>query len=298
MNARTIVYSGHPLAIAHLPEMRAEEFQHVVYMPIAADGVFDLPDGLRWATPAIYAVFDHLHGARCPDLFTDWYVYLSVKHGWVDAGQAGNREGWHIDGFGSPGDKNFIWCDSTPTEYLKGTFVVPSDHKGCLERLAYLAGKVGIQHKPRNDLAPLHITQGHLETHTLYELGQTVHQPSKALVSGMRTFVKISVSRERYDLVGNARNPLLPSTHWPLKAREGVRNHPTSQPGGGTALSASQRVTPAPSHKSLWRHGTVVTPCTMMAGPVTVAATHGIHKGTQVAADTGLVDLHNEGSLA
>jgi len=257
MNARNIIYSGQPLAIARL-HLDAEEFQHVVYMPIKDKGArARIPENLRWAWPAVDAVLGHLrHGGRCPDLFESWYVYLTAKRSWVDVGTAGNREGWHIDGYGSNGDKNFIWCDSIPAQYMKGTFNLPADHKECLERLEYLGGKMGTHF----------ITEGTLAAHQLYDLGQTVHRCNIAKFSGMRTFLKVSVSRDKYDLKGNARNPLLPSTHWPLKDRQGTRNHPTAQPGNGRAEAYA-------------------------------IATHGIHKGTQIA-QTGAEELHNEGSLS
>lgn len=263
MSNRNIIYSGHPLAIENL-KLDAEEFQHVVYMPIKDKGEMRprLPESLRWTWPAIDATLAHLWGPRCPDLI-DWYVYLTVKRSWVDAGTAGNREGWHIDGYGSNGDKNFIWCDTVPAEYMKGTFNLPAGHAECLERLEYLGGKMGTHF----------ISSGSLEPSQLYDLGQSVHRCGIAQVSGMRTFLKVSVSRDKYDLKGNARNPLLPSTHWPLKDRLGTRNHPTAQPGNGRA----EAYTAAP-----WPH---------------MVATHGIHKGTQIA-QTGTEQLHNEGSLS
>lgn len=293
MSNRNIIYSGHPLAIANL-KLDAEEFQHVVYMPVKAlDGGHHarLPDNLEWTRPAVDAVLRHLWGPRCPDLFESWYVYLSIKRSWVDAGTAGNREGWHIDGYGSNGDKNFIWCDAVPAEYLKGTFNLPADHADCLERLEYLGDKRG----------SFFINDGTLEPFQLYDLGSTVHRCAIAKVSGMRTFLKVSVSRDKYDLKGNARNPLLPSTHWPLKDRQGTRNHPTAQPGNGRA--EAYRECEVSLAMTMHRDGTITrrhafeAPYGLQVKPSTVTATHGIHKGTQIA-QPGTVELHNEGSLA
>jgi len=317
MSNRNIIYSGHPLAIANL-QLEAEEFQHVVYMPIRSKPTYgsrfmplvSIPDGLMWAYPAVAAVMDHLKGYRCPDLLTDWYVYLTVKRSWVEAGTAGNREGWHIDGYGSNGDKNFIWCDSVPAEVLKGTFSLPTDHAECLSRLEYLGSKAGTHHLSHHCLEPFQ----------LYDLGQSVHRCATAKVSGMRTFLKVSVSRDKYDLKGNARNPLLPSTHWPLKDRQGTRNHPTAQPGNGRAtayraaeeslesfvvphgmarmednrgLDAVKVGDPAEFCRCRNNLECITTKC----GQEYEIATHGIHKGTQIA-QTGTEQLHNEGSLS
>lgn len=201
----------------HTFKNRATEFQHVVYMPIKTPGRYyvdrlQVPDNLHWALPladkALASLLD-------PDGYES-YVYLTVKHGWVEKGQAGNREGWHIDGWGSDGDENYIWCDRVPTEYLVVPGIeLPLDHAKCLERL--------------RDLENYHHVRT-LEPLKLYRLGSSIHRCGIAKESGMRTFVKVSISKHKYDLLGNARNPLLPETHWPLKPREATRNHPTSGP--------------------------------------------------------------------
>lgn len=298
MSNRNIIYSGHPLAIANL-QLDAEEFQHVVYMPIKDKGEMRprLPENLRWTWPAIDATLAHLWGPRCPDLI-DWYVYLTVKRSWVDAGTAGNREGWHIDGYGSNGDKNFIWCDTVPAEYMKAIGVaLPADHAECLEYLEQAAATCIFKGDP---LPPL-------QTNTLYDLGSTIHRCGIAKVSGMRTFLKVSVSRDKYDLKGNARNPLLPSTHWPLRDRQGTRNHPTAQPGNGRAESYRPTIgQPLLDHVDTWMGLKDRSPVPgfpsddrMMVREELglVTATHGIHKGTQIA-QSGTEQLHNEGSLS
>lgn len=251
-----LVRSRAPLDLGAFPN-QAEEFQHVVYMPIkpreyAYFRRLDLPEHLDWAFPLLQAVSAHI-GPQ------PRYVYLTVRHHWVEAGTAGNREGWHIDGYGSPGDRNFIWCSSVPTEYVEGNLWLPEDHADCLALLAAI---------PEGDLVQT------LKPYHLYELGDVVHRCALAKESGMRTFVKISVSSEKYDLLGNARNPLLPSTHWPLKPREGVRNHPTAQPGGGKAL---------PDHRAERKEGQTV----VLAGPFGAAIHHNVGPETLKAIKEG-----------
>ncbi|ATN92946.1 hypothetical protein HOT36_gp16 [Ralstonia phage RPSC1] len=222
-----MIYSGRPHAAAYLPRMNTLEFQHTVYMPVLAPQLgrgmcnewgLTIPRHLLWAREAVVAAMGYLHGRRCPDLYQNWYVYLTVKRSWVEAGTAGNREGWHIDGYGSDGDWNFIWFDSVPTEWAKFSGPLPTGHEECLKALALAEEMATYQGEP---LPPL-------ETHTLYDLGNTIHRCGIAEVSCMRTFVKVSVSKHRYDLEGNARNPYLPSTWWPLKPRLATRNHPTT----------------------------------------------------------------------
>lgn len=215
-----MIYSGRPAVVAGLPNMSTLEFQHTVYMPVMSPMPHSLavPGHLQWALPALQAALQYLHGHRCPDLFANWYAYLTVKRSWVEKGTTGNREGWHIDGYGSDGDWNFIWFDSVPTEWAKYTGPLPSDHEQCLDTLSMMHESCAYKDAP---LEPL-------KTHVLYDLGNTVHRCGIAEESGMRTFVKVSVSKHRYDLEGNARNPYLPDTWWPLKPRHATRNHPTT----------------------------------------------------------------------
>jgi hypothetical protein len=46
--------------------------------------------------------------------------------------------------------------------------------------------------------------------------------------AGMRTFLKISFSKDRYDLIGNSRNYLL-NYDWAMKERKESRNIPQSE---------------------------------------------------------------------
>jgi hypothetical protein len=54
-----------------------------------------------------------------------------------------------------------------------------------------------------------------------------IHRVAENFTSGMRTFVKVSVSEHRYDLEGNSVNHTFPS--WTYAPRGVERNHTTSE---------------------------------------------------------------------
>lgn len=61
---------------------------------------------------------------------------------------------------------------------------------------------------------------------SLLRLSQTViHKVAENQASGMRTFVKVSISKDKYDLVGNSKNYLL-DYNWEMRERKEKRNIP------------------------------------------------------------------------
>jgi hypothetical protein len=67
------------------------------------------------------------------------------------------------------------------------------------------------------------------DKHLLRLDNKVIHRSPVGFEPGMRTFVKVSLSHDRYNLKGNSINHLLPQTHWPLVDRQEVRNHPATR---------------------------------------------------------------------
>jgi hypothetical protein len=60
------------------------------------------------------------------------------------------------------------------------------------------------------------------------KIAANIHKVAPVLVGGMRTFVKVSFSYDKYDLVGNSHNYLL-NYAWEMKERKDDRNIPQSK---------------------------------------------------------------------
>lgn len=138
------------------------------------------------------------------------YVYLTAKTLWVTPSNPGNRPGWHSDGFGS-NDVNYIWYDGSPTEFIKDSFPLPDN---CTDAMAQMA--------TRASWLPA-IT--YPDKHLLRLTPSCIHRCPVDFEPGVRTFVKVSISPDRYNLEGNSINHGLGET-WPLLPRRAERNHP------------------------------------------------------------------------
>lgn len=198
-------YGVEPEIVAEC-ELEPSEFQYYVYLPIKMnDGpTVRVPQNLMWLTELLgFVEYDD-----------DDYVYLTVKHMIHQAGCPVNRPGWHSDGFGTD-DINYVWYDGHPTEFMVGDFGdVPDDDKESLDYFT-IHGDVGeLKRYPVN---------------TLIKMDQyVIHRVSEKPFTGTRCFVKISVSKNKYDLQGNSHNYLF-NYDWDMKPRKVTRNQPSSE---------------------------------------------------------------------
>jgi hypothetical protein len=193
------------------PELMFYQYLPIVMPEISQD--VRVPDSLRCFMPIINEAL-WFRGK-------DQYMYLTAKKMFVGPDNAANRPGWHIDGFGTD-DFNFIWADSSPTEFCVQQFVLSEGHGASLRQMDEQARVENITTYPDGSLLMLDQT--------------VVHRVAAVGDCGYRTFAKISISSDRYNLRGNARNWLF-DYDWPLFERSTERNHPIIEPGA--VLSAS-----------------------------------------------------------
>ena len=156
--------------------------------------------------------------------FTDEYVYLTAKTLWVSGEYIGNRPGWHSDGFGTD-DLNYIWADRAPTEFLWNCSEVfdifDFDGHNCDEfysRCNAAEGMVGSTWD----------IEEYDDKHLLKLNPSVIHRSPVDFEAGMRSFAKVSISPDAYNLKGNATNYLLPMD-WKYAERQTERNHPAAK---------------------------------------------------------------------
>lgn len=199
------------VTVIDLPTEEAE-FCFIQDMPIIIDdsnmvgmgGLF-IPDSLEWIRDLVISAIEYES-----DLGSDYkYVYLTVRRMWG----VGNRGGWHTDGFGTD-DINYIWADVHPTQFLDvEPFNVSTD---C--------------HESMNDMTQVADTNKHkihsYPDKTLIRLTpQVLHRVNPEWFDGLRTFVKVSFSNNKYNLIGNTKNPIL-NYEWEMFPRDKQRNNP------------------------------------------------------------------------
>ena len=147
---------------------------------------------------------------RDANTMRDRYVYLTAKTLWVSGDYIGNRPGWHSDGFGTD-DVNYIWSDRAPTEFFADEFELPDKCEDAMTQMeARATGKPLVTYPDK---------------HLLRLTPSVIHRSPVGFSSGVRTFVKVSVSRDRYNLEGNSINHKL-SERWEMLPRSEERNHP------------------------------------------------------------------------
>jgi hypothetical protein len=123
-----------------------------------------------------------------------------------------NRMGWHSDGFLTD-DINYIWCDKYPTIFNKSNFILSPDDTLSIQEME-------MQADPLNDVT--------YNENQLIRLDQfNIHKVAPVKSGGMRTFLKVSISKDKYDLIGNSHNYLL-NYDWKMKQRKEQRNIPQS----------------------------------------------------------------------
>ena len=202
------LYGNRPVDLG-LIDLSPEEMMFWLYCPISLVGLDTviLPPNLEWTWPIVSAVLHDLGDTRA---IAD-YIYLTAKTLHVTPENMGNRPGWHSDGFGTD-DLNYIWQDRFPTEFMEpaAPFVLPDDHTESMR----------VMNDQRDyDVATYPVKH-------LLRLDQTViHRVPLVSQSGMRTFVKVSISPDRYALRGNSVNHGL-HYDWPVIDRRAERNHP------------------------------------------------------------------------
>lgn len=165
--------------------------------------------------------FELLINAACQDYMNEFgvkkylysYIYLSAKNLFQPKGCSYNRKGWHCDGFLSD-DINYVWSDCYPTVFNKSDFVLRLDDSLSMKEMEEQA-------LPENDVT---FAEG-----SLLRLDQyNVHRVAEVDKAGMRAFVKITISKNKFDLIGNSHNYLL-NYNWPMKPRRSERNVPHSR---------------------------------------------------------------------
>lgn len=217
-NKESFMYGNYPKVLGTFGEHKvtANEMMFYQYLPVKNSGEIGLfidEDRIKPYADIIYkSCLDYMntYGRKA---FNKSYVYVTIKNMYQCAGgNSYNREGWHSDGFLTD-DVNYIWCNRVPTEFNIGDFdITLEDIQGMRD--------MNNQAKEKNNFT--------YPPNTLLRLDQyVIHRVSETQESGMRAFLKVSISKDRYDLIGNSINEI--NKNWDMKKRSVERNVPQSK---------------------------------------------------------------------
>lgn len=211
-----MTYGQLPVEIADFFDLDLGEYQFIQYMPIF------MPDGDDVRIPPnqfqakrlrklIHAVVED-QGGIASLREHGLYVYLTTRYGFATPDNPLNRPGWHCDGFGSD-DINYIWWNRWGTRVAHQPFY--DIEPGHVESMRQFEEQIRLENVRS------------LPNGTLYRLNpNVVHStPEIPAPGGERQFIKVSVSRHRYNLQGNTHNFLF-AYNWKTFPRDVARNHP------------------------------------------------------------------------
>lgn len=199
-----------------LVDIDPTEMMFWMYCPIKRPDseFFVLPPNLKQFAPLVLRVMrDALECGR----WHEHYAYITAKTLYVKPETPGNRPGWHSDGFMTD-DLNYIWSDRNPTVFFcdDSLHAFSSDHVKSLDEMNQLCEPDSSKHF-------------RYDAKHLMKLDQRVlHKVDTNITAGMRTFVKISVSKDVYALKGNSINHALPIAEV-YQERGAERNCPTGR---------------------------------------------------------------------
>ncbi len=216
------IYGVTPIPIATI-DLSPKEMMFWLYCPIKLPRrPTDKKGELAITYPTNLAQFEPIvdRAVRCvTENLDDYYIYLTAKTLWVTADNPGNRPGWHSDGFMTD-DLNFIWSDCNATLFWEPEERVAftQDHHASLAEMEAAAEADVEHHRVYPDKTLLLLDE------------RVIHRVADVAKPGMRTFVKVSISRHKYNLVGNSINHALPLPADYIERSEG-RNHPVGGKG-------------------------------------------------------------------
>lgn len=208
------MYGSKPVQLG-FQEVDCTEMMFYQYMPIKFPHslIVHLESRIKPFFKLVEKCFDNFVDFIGEENSESYFVYFTAKHLFQQPGAPFNRPGWHSDGFLTD-DINYIWSNIIPTEFNFSNFKLTPDHEISLDEMKAQAHPANTINYPDGELLRLNQYQ-------IHRVG-TVYQP------GLRTFFKLSFSKEKYNLEGNSHNYKF-DYRWNMKPREIKRNHPTKK---------------------------------------------------------------------
>lgn len=191
-----------------------KEMMFYQYLPIKMAGTYavNVPKQLDIFRQLLTKIENDFIDNYGMTLLKEVYIYVSAKYLYQPRGISYNRPGFHCDGFMTD-DVNYIWSDKFPTIFNVGTFNLTQDDKVSIEEMEQQAIS-------NNNISYLNNSLIMLDQYNVHKVGDVTE-------ADMRTFLKVSFSKDKYDLEGNAHNYLI-DYQWDMKPRQPQRNIPQS----------------------------------------------------------------------
>jgi hypothetical protein len=205
-----MTYGKLPEVVATI-DIDCNEYMHYQYMPIklAAQSHITYEKRLDQFWELFFAACYDYKQTYGYNNYYNCYVYATVKCKYQSHGCGFNRSGYHTDGFRTA-DINYIWSSCQSTVFNTSKFELSDDEHLSLEQMESQA-------RPDHEVIYPDCTLLKLDRFVVHKVGN--------ILDGKRTFVKISISKDKYNLEGNTHNYEL-DYNWEMYPRSSLRNVP------------------------------------------------------------------------
>lgn len=190
-----------------------EEYMYYQYLPIKLSGQTKLiiePRIQKWFSGVIGNICCDFVANFGLDTFVDSNIYVCAKSMYQDTNNTYNRHGWHTDGFMTK-DINYIWSNCNGTVFNNSSFELTKDDDLSMYEMQ-------LQAKDQDNIV--------YTDNSVLQLDQyVVHKVNPLQLGQNRAFLKVSFSKDKYDLKGNSKNYSL-NYDWMMRDRGFSRNTP------------------------------------------------------------------------
>lgn len=204
-------YGAPPQNLGDFSYISLDEVMYYLYLPIKWNfGTLGIrmPNNLHCLRPLVTKALLHANSIGVDT--TSHFVYISARKGWATPDNPLNRSGWHCDGFGTE-DLNYLWWKGPGTRFALQHFNnISKDHIESQKQFqAQLNAEFVIDDLPQQNLYAVNPF--------------VVHSTPILKEACVRQYVKISISKHRYNLYNNSHNCLF-NYKWDMIDRETIRN--------------------------------------------------------------------------
>jgi len=208
-----IINSSLPVHLG-IHDIQVKEFFSYQYLPVkmAGNHIIKIEPRLNILSSLLGTISCDFVAYKGLNKFVDSYMYLTAKNRIVSPDCHFNRDGYHIDGYRTE-DTNYIWSNSSPTEFNFGEFNLSDDDSISLAEMAAQAKSENICVYKNNSLLRLDST--------------VVHRVANPTSVSARCFIKVSFSESKYNLEGNSHNYEF-EYDWEMLERKIDRNQPNA----------------------------------------------------------------------
>lgn len=191
-------------------EVKVEEMFHYTYLPIKLKyGKITVEPRLNPFLELIYACEEDFlkdYGWSCYD---EHYIYLTAKNLYQKENCGFNREGWHSDSY-KDNDTIYLWSNIQPTVFNSTKLNLSEDDELALKEIEN-------QVDEKNNITYSDNSLIKLDQFCIHRVGE--------IIPGIRCFLKLVFSKNKFNLIGNSHNYEL-DYNWKMYPRQKERNIP------------------------------------------------------------------------